>query len=92
MFILVKSGSYGILGIVVRLFQFSVCLSSFLNFNILFSLLQFCIYLGSLPNSVSCLATTVQYLLHCNVSSYSFFITEAVPRYSDMLTVHYRNC
>ena len=72
MFILVKSGSYGILGIVVRLFQFSVCLSSFLNFNILLiSLLQFCIYLGSFPNSISCLAATVQYILHCNVSCYS---------------------
>ena len=61
MFILVKSGSCGILGTVVRLFQFSVCLSSFLNFNILLiSLLQFCIYLGSFPNSISCLAATVQ--------------------------------
>ena len=35
--ILVESAFYGVWGTVVWLFQFSVCLKSFLNFNILFS-------------------------------------------------------
>ena len=52
MFILVELVSNGISGIVVRLFQFSVCPSSFLNLNILFQLLQFRIYLGSFSNYI----------------------------------------